>query len=633
MLANWSIRSRQVEGGELTAAWSLTTVHYRHPCLESGLRQGARFTVSAFTNIAAYKFARLSDLKPLREELLAFCKEHGLRGTILLSTEGINLFVAGTAEATEALLARLRAIPGLESLEAKFSRSEAQPFRRMLVRIKKEIIAFGVEGIDPATAPSPKISPRELRQWLDEGRAVTLLDTRNDYEVKLGTFRGAVVPGIDHFRQFPEAVRRLPDTLKDQPVVMFCTGGIRCEKAGPFMQREGYRHIFQLDGGILKYFEECGGAHYDGECFVFDQRVGLDPHLEESEAAQCFVCQTPLTSADQESSKYVAGKSCPYCFKEPAARREEERAKYEAALRCAATPLPGSAPYDNFRPLRVPESCHGHTVLEFLTAILPHRSLEMWEHVCRDGQMLDEARHPLAGEDRVRCGQQLLHLLPGTREPDVHADIRLLHVDEALIVLHKPAPLPFHPGGRYNRNTLQYLLSVAFHPQRPRPAHRIDANTTGVAVICRTRHFAGELQRQFHRGEVEKLYLARIHGHPDKDDFTCDAPITAEPGETGRRSTDGGTLPSVTEFKVLRRDSDGTALVQAKPLTGRTNQIRLHLWHLGHSIVGDPMYLPDGRRGEVQTLGLNDPPMHLHAWRIAFRHPVTGERMEFEASL
>jgi predicted sulfurtransferase len=187
----------------------------------------------------------------------------------------------------------------------------------MLVRLKKEIIAFGVEGIDPARRTSPKLSARELKQWLDEGRPVTLLDTRNDYEVRLGTFRHALPIGVDHFRDFPAAVRRLPDTLKEQPIVMFCTGGIRCEKAGPFMEREGFRQIYQLDGGILKYFEECGGAHYDGECFVFDQRVGVDPALHETDSVVCFGCQSPLTEAEQEDPRYVPGRTCPYCFQTP----------------------------------------------------------------------------------------------------------------------------------------------------------------------------------------------------------------------------------------------------------------------------------------------------------------------------
>lgn len=272
-------------------------------------------------NLSAYRFAPFSaeELPALRERLLTLTRDElKLRGTILLSTEGINLFVAGPRAATDVLLGELRALPGLADLAPKESLSAEQPFNRMLVKIKKEIIAFGVEGIDPARAPSPRLEARELKRWLDEGRPVTLLDTRNDYEVKLGTFKNAVVPHIDHFRHFPEAVRRLPEELKKQPVVTFCTGGIRCEKAAPFLEREGFEQVFQLEGGILKYFEECGGAHYDGECFVFDRRVGVDPELRETDSVMCWACQMPLTAAEQKDPRYVPDISCPHCAPAPA---------------------------------------------------------------------------------------------------------------------------------------------------------------------------------------------------------------------------------------------------------------------------------------------------------------------------
>lgn len=266
-----------------------------------------------FINLSVYKFTPLDGLPGLRERLLGLAQARGLKGTILLSAEGINLFVAGLRADVDGLMAELRAVPGLEDLTPKESESAEQPFNRMLVKIKKEIIAFGVEGIDPARQPAPKLAPRTLKQWLDEGRAVTLLDTRNDYEIRLGTFRGAKATGIENFRDFPEAVRRLPAAMKSQPIVMFCTGGIRCEKAGPFMVREGYE-VFQLDGGILKYFEECGGAHYDGECFVFDRRVGVDAALQETDSVMCFACQMPLTKVEQQHPHYVADVSCPHCF-------------------------------------------------------------------------------------------------------------------------------------------------------------------------------------------------------------------------------------------------------------------------------------------------------------------------------
>ena len=268
----------------------------------------------SFLNIAAYKFAELQDLPELRERLKSECRESGLKGSILLSPEGINLFVAGEFSAVEQILGTLRKIPGLEHLEGKRSESDEQPFNRMLVKIKQEIIAFGVEGINPARHTSPRISAKELKQWIDEGKKFTLLDTRNTYEVKLGTFAGATTLPIRHFRKFPGAVSQIPEELKEIPVVSFCTGGIRCEKAAPYLEMAGFREVLQLDGGILKYFEECGGAHWNGECFVFDKRVAVDPTLQATGSQYCFACTEPLTEEEVKDPRFVYEKSCPYCF-------------------------------------------------------------------------------------------------------------------------------------------------------------------------------------------------------------------------------------------------------------------------------------------------------------------------------
>jgi UPF0176 protein len=270
--------------------------------------------MSAIINLSAYRFAPLEELPALKQRLKAAAAAGGLKGTILLSPEGINLFVAGERAGLDQLLAEIHAVPGLAGLTPKESLSASQPFNRMLVKIKKEIIAFGVPGIDPARRPAPKLPARTLKQWLDEGRPVTLLDTRNDYEVNAGTFRGAMSAGIRHFRDFPQAVERLPEKFKEQPIVMFCTGGIRCEKAGPYMEQVGFKQVFQLEGGILKYFEECGGAHYQGECFVFDGRVGVDPALRETSTVMCFACRMPLSLTDQQHPNYLSDKSCPHCF-------------------------------------------------------------------------------------------------------------------------------------------------------------------------------------------------------------------------------------------------------------------------------------------------------------------------------
>jgi UPF0176 protein len=582
-------------------------------------------------NIAAYRFAPLDELAVLRGELLQFCRARQLRGTILLSVEGINLFVAGGSTQVEDLLGRLRAVPGLQGLEAKYSHTSHQPFRRMLVRIKKEIIAFGVPGIDPARRTSPKLAPRQLKAWLDEGRPLTLLDTRNDYEVKLGTFDNALPAGVDHFRDFPAAVARLPAELKEQTIVMFCTGGIRCEKAGPFMESQGFRNVLQLEGGILKYFEECGGAHYHGECFVFDQRVGVDPALQESDAAQCFKCLSPLTAEEQRDPRYVAGQSCPWCHRSEAEVARLALEKRNQAMREAVDPLPGSLPAPMFRPLRVPLECRGLSVLEAFRRLVGHMPAGYWEEECRAGNLLDSRHQVLDAEYIVDAGERVLHRLPSTTEPAVNGDVRVLYEDEALVVLNKPAPLPMHPGGRYTRNTLQQILNTVYRPQKPRPAHRLDANTTGVVLVARSRHFAGRLQSQFAAGQVEKRYLVRVQGHPLADGFRCDAPIGSEALASGTREVDESDgLPASTEFTVLQRSADGTSLLEARPLTGRTNQIRIHSAFLGFPVVGDAAYAggPDAPR---QTLDVADPPLCLHAWQIAIAHPVSGEPLRFTA--
>ena len=270
--------------------------------------------MSPITNLAGYRFTPLEEPEKWKAKLLPRCRELGLKGTILLASEGINFFLAGTRPQLDPVLAILRSIPGMADLAPKESFSATQPFQRMLVKVKKEIVPFGVEGVDPARRPTPKISARELKTWLDEKRPVTLLDVRNDYEVRLGTFQQALNPKIDNFRDFPSAVQKFDPALKSLPVVMFCTGGIRCEKAGPFMQKEGFKQIFQLDGGILKYFEEVGGDHFSGECFVFDERVGVDSQLRETDSVLCYNCQMPLLAADLNHPHYVYEKSCHHCF-------------------------------------------------------------------------------------------------------------------------------------------------------------------------------------------------------------------------------------------------------------------------------------------------------------------------------
>lgn len=588
-------------------------------------------TGTQVTNFAAYLFADLTGLKELREELLGLCKGSGLRGTILLSEEGVNLFVAGSEEAVDGLVWRLRRVPGLEGLVGKVSLSETQPFRRMLVRIKKEIIAFGVAGVEPGRRTSPKLSAAELKRWLDEGRKITLLDTRNDYEVKLGTFRGAVVPEIHTFREFPEAVRKLPESMKDETVVMFCTGGIRCEKAGPFMEMEGYKDVYQLDGGILKYFEEVGGDHYEGECFVFDQRVGVDPALQETETAVCFACQAPLDGRDQEDVRFVAGVSCPYCFRsepEKMAERIEERHKRLAEV---CEPLPGSVPRENRKPVNIAARDDRRVLGDVLCDLFPQVPREEWERRCAAGRFVSYGGKVRGMDYVVRAGERILQVFPPDVEPAVATDIRIVFEDEAVVVVEKPAPLPMHASGRFHRNTLQYFLNEVYGPKYLRAVHRLDANTRGLVLFARTRHFCRVMQQEFLDGGVEKVYRARVIGWPEWEERVCEAAISVEPqGPGGRVVDEVEGLAARTDFRVMERRGDGTCVVEAKLGSGRTNQIRVHLWELGFPIVGDPCYLPGGMMGEKQTLDVGDAPMGLEARWLAFTHPITGLRMEFE---
>lgn len=581
-------------------------------------------------NIAAYKFVALDDLESRRERMKSLCVSLGLKGTILLSPEGMNCFLAGTRSAIDQFLSELRSDDALSDLEVKESYSDRQPFNRMLVRLKNEIIAFGIEAASPLKRTSPKLKPAELKQWLDEGRPVTLLDTRNDYEVKLGTFENAVDLDLDTFRNFPAALEKLPADAKEQPIVMFCTGGIRCEKAGPFMQQLGYENVFQLEGGILKYFEEIGGTHWNGECFVFDQRVALDPELKETETKQCFTCQSPVTPWEQRSEQYVPGQSCPHCYRDAKTLMKETISDRESKIRELTSPLPGSVPYDNVRPMNVPERFDRGTLLEFLCVLHDHFGVKYWKEECDSRRVLHKDGPASAGRI-VRAGERYDHLYPATTEPDVNADIRILFEDNSLVVVNKPAPLPMHPSGRFNRNTLQSILNEVYAPEILKPAHRLDANTSGVVVFSRTRQIAARVQPQFENRTARKIYLARVPGHPEQDRFRSDTAISAKATQAGLRLPDPDGLASATEFTVLSRDQDGTSLLEVRPLTGRTNQIRLHLWDLSFPIVGDPAYLPDGQLGETQTLTIDDRPLCLHAWKLTIMHPTKHVELTFEA--
>ena len=301
-------------------------------------------------------------------------------------------------------------------------------------------------------------------------------------------------------------------------------------------------------------------------------------------------------------------------------------------LACVTEPLPGSVAYDNVRPLNVPLRLDRTTALAFLCGIHANLDESFWRAECEAGRVTYKAM-PVDANEVVRSGWRLEHHIPHTTEPDVSNHVRFLYEDDELLVVDKPAPLPMHPSGRFNRNTLIYFLKAVMKNQAVRIVHRLDANTTGVVVLAKTKAAAASLHQQFLTGAVNKTYLARATGAPAQKRFTCAAPVSRKPSTAGSRtiaSIGEEGLEATTEFCVLERFVDGTTLIECRPLTGRTNQIRLHLAHLGFPIVGDPTYNAPGR-AVTQSLSPDDAPMCLHAWRLEIQHPASKARTVFEA--
>ncbi len=268
-------------------------------------------------NIAGYRFVNLDDRNDLRQPFREITKKLELKGTILLSSNGINFFLAGSQESIDKYILFLDKDPRFLNIPLHISYTDYQPFRRMLVRLKNEIISLGMDNIRPVERNGRYIEPTEFKQWLDEGRDVMVLDTRNDYELRIGTFENAIDLDIKSFREFPEAIKKLEQN-KTTPLVMFCTGGIRCEKASLVMQDQGWENVYQIKGGILGYFKDTEGEHWNGDCFVFDQRVSIGKDLKETEHEMCFACREPLTTEETESEQYIVEICCPYCYEKNA---------------------------------------------------------------------------------------------------------------------------------------------------------------------------------------------------------------------------------------------------------------------------------------------------------------------------
>ena len=280
---------------------------------------------------ALYQFTSLPDYQELKSPLFRLCLRQDVRGTLLLAEEGINGTIAGPRKSIDAVLAHLRSDERLSGLEHKESYSEHQPFYRMKVRLKKEIVTMGVPEVDPNAVVGTYVDPKAWTELIRDPE-VLVLDTRNDYEVDMGTFERAVDPRLDTFREFPDYVRNNLDPAKHKKIAMFCTGGIRCEKASSFMKMEGFENVYHLKGGILKYLEEVpeDESAWEGDCFVFDERVSVDHNLNRGAYDLCRGCRNPLSDEDKESPLYEEGLCCPHChdqMNDEKRRRRSERLK------------------------------------------------------------------------------------------------------------------------------------------------------------------------------------------------------------------------------------------------------------------------------------------------------------------
>ncbi|MGJ8694337.1 MAG: rhodanese-related sulfurtransferase [Thalassotalea sp.] len=282
--------------------------------------------MSTYIVCAMYKFVALENFENIREPLLAVMEKNKIYGTLLLAHEGINGTVAGSRQAIDNLYAWFKLDQRLADISSKESSTEEKPFKRSKVKLKKEIVTMGVEGIDPRHTVGTYVKPQDWNALISDPDVV-LVDTRNDYEVQIGTFKNAVDPNTKTFREFPAYVKENMDPSKQKKVAMFCTGGIRCEKSTAYMKEQGFDEVYHLEGGILKYLEEVPEAEtlWQGECFVFDDRVTVDHQLQAGKYDQCHACRMPILEEDKEKQQYTKGVSCHHCFDSTS---EEQRARY-----------------------------------------------------------------------------------------------------------------------------------------------------------------------------------------------------------------------------------------------------------------------------------------------------------------
>jgi len=285
---------------------------------------------------ALYRFVALENYQEIQQPLLDIMNNNGVKGTLLLASEGINGTIAGSRPAIDNVIFWLKLDPRFENLTTKESFDEVNPFYRTKVKLKKEIVTMGVEGIDPNRSVGSYVKPKDWNALISDPD-VLLVDTRNDYEISIGTFENAVDPKTTNFREFPQYVKDNLDAKQHKKVAMFCTGGIRCEKSTAYLKEQGFDEVYHLEGGVLKYLEEVPEAEtmWQGECFVFDNRVSVNHQLEKGSYDQCHGCRQPITEEDKKSDKYMQGISCHHCFDSISDEQKQRFSEREKQIRLA----------------------------------------------------------------------------------------------------------------------------------------------------------------------------------------------------------------------------------------------------------------------------------------------------------
>lgn len=332
---------------------------------------------------ALYRFVQLDDYQSLRQPLRELMLANGVKGTLLLAREGINGTIAGSRAGVDAVLDWLRADERLRGFDIKESTTDENPFYRTKVKLKREIVTMGVEGIDPKRSVGTYVDPADWNALISDPE-VLLIDTRNQYEVEIGTFEHAINPGTETFREFPDYVKNNLDPARHRKVAMFCTGGIRCEKSTAFLKEQGFEEVYHLRGGILKYLEEVPEQQslWRGECFVFDNRVTVDYRLQPGQFDQCHACRRPITEFDKASDLYVPGISCPHCHDE---RNEAQRQRF----------------VHRQRQIRLARQRGERHIGEPMTSIIERRRAQKAER--KEQQREHERQRLQAGASRMKC--------------------------------------------------------------------------------------------------------------------------------------------------------------------------------------------------------------------------------------